>query len=404
MDRFFENRLPDYDSSASPLLTNDKLTNERIESAARQLLQLLESKLRSKHEIDESDVSVYTGTSGYALLYYFLFRKTSDEKYLKACQSYASMSLTKRGNGRVTFLCGDVGPLAVTALSQSAAGDLNAAMKSIQQIVAFLPAVLDLNSRLPDELLYGRTGYLCAINFLRQQIPAAGTGLLTDDIVRQVLVSIIESGRRTALQCKSESPLMYFWHDSPYVGAAHGLCGIMYHLLLNDRLLLKEELETLIRPALNYLLTLRFPSGNIRSSCGKDADRLVHWCHGAPGLVYTLTEGFRVFGDGKYLEAALLSGDVIWSRGLLKKGYGLCHGVAGNAYAFLNLFHVTGDQKHLHRAVAFAEFCSEYGSHGCRVADCPWSLFEGLAGIVYFMFDILDPHHARFPAYELDRT
>lgn len=405
MDRFFDNQLPDFvPSFQNSLLSHNRVQNERIESAARQLLQLLETKLRSKREIDQNDVSMYTGMSGFALLYYFLFRKTNDQKYLKECQSYASMSVKKQGNGRVTFLCGDVGPLVVAALAHSVAGDQNSATKYVQQMLTFLPAVLDSNSRLPDELLYGRTGFLFAINFLRQEIPAACMGIITDDIVRQILVSIIESGRRTASQCKSEPPLFYLWHDSPYVGAAHGLCGIIYHLLLNDRLLMKEELETLIRPALDYLLTLRFPSGNIRSSCGKDADRLVHWCHGAPGLVYTLTEGHRVFGEKKYLDAALLSGEVIWSRGLLKKGYGLCHGVAGNAYAFLNLFRVTGDEKHLHRALAFAEFCSEYGSHGCRVADCPWSLFEGLAGTVYFMFDILTPYQARFPAYELNRT
>ena len=65
-----------------------------------------------------------------------------------------------------------------------------------------------------------------------------------------------------------------------------------------------------------------------------------------------LTEAFSLqsYGEDKYLDAALGCGDVIWERGLLKKGYGLCHGVAGNAYAFLALYRVTGDAKHLARA------------------------------------------------------
>ncbi len=36
-----------------------------------------------------------------------------------------------------------------------------------------------------------------------------------------------------------------------------------------------------------------------------------------------------------------LGGEVIWSRGLLKKGWGLCHGTAGNGYAFIHLYQIT---------------------------------------------------------------
>ena len=59
----------------------------------------------------------------------------------------------------------------------------------------------------------------------------------------------------------------------------------------------------------------------------------------------------QVFGKDKYLSAAVKCGDVIWRRGLLKKGYGICHGAAGNAYAFLCLYKQTGDSKYLHRAL-----------------------------------------------------
>ena len=59
---------------------------------------------------------------------------------------------------------------------------------------------------------------------------------------------------------------------------------------------------------------------------------------------------FQVFGDAKYLEEAKKCSEAIWSRGLLKKGYGICHGTAGNAYAFLELFNVTNNQMYLYRA------------------------------------------------------
>lgn len=50
---------------------------------------------------------------------------------------------------------------------------------------------------------------------------------------------------------------------------------------------------------------------------------------------------YQVFNDQKYLKLALDAGEVVWQRGLLKKGYSICHGVAGNAYCFLDLYQTT---------------------------------------------------------------
>lgn len=48
-----------------------------------------------------------------------------------------------------------------------------------------------------------------------------------------------------------------------------------------------------------------------------------------------------MLGDESYLAAALRAGELVWQRGLLKKGPGLCHGVAGNAYALARLYKAT---------------------------------------------------------------
>lgn len=82
-------------------------------------------------------------------------------------------------------------------------------------------------------------------------------------------------------------------------------------------------------------------------------------------------------------------------------GYGLCHGASGNAYSFLRMFQLTQDQKYLYRAIKFAEWCCDYGSHNCRTPDTPFSLFEGLAGSLFFLADILRPFDAKFPAFQL---
>ena len=57
-----------------------------------------------------------------------------------------------------------------------------------------------------------------------------------------------------------------------------------------------SHIDKLVRPTIDYMLTLQFPSGNYPAVVGDTDDRLVHWCHGAPGwasmwaLAYQVTE------------------------------------------------------------------------------------------------------------------
>ncbi|KAL0406824.1 UNVERIFIED_CONTAM: LanC-like protein GCR2 [Sesamum latifolium] len=149
----------------------------------------------------------------------------------------------------------------------------------------------------------------------------------------------------------------------------------------------------------------RFPSGNYPSSEGSETDRLVHWCHGAPGVALTLAKAAKVFGSEEFLQAAMDAGEVVWNRGLLKR-VGVCHGISGNAYVFLSLYQLTGKLEFLYRAKAFACFLhdraqtliSEGIMHG---GDRPYSLFEGIGGMAYLFLDMTEPSQARFPAYEL---
>lgn len=79
----------------------------------------------------------------------------------------------------------------------------------------------------------------------------------------------------------------------------------------------------------------------------------------------------QVFGVGQYLEEALQCGEVVWHRGLLKKGYGLCHGAAGNAYAFLALYKLTHDPKHLYRACMVRGSLNLLTWQGHLLTQCP---------------------------------
>ena len=58
------------------------------------------------------------------------------------------------------------------------------------------------------------------------------------------------------------------------------------------------HVDKLVHPSIDYMLTLQFPSGNFPAVVGDKDDRLVHWCHGAPGwtsmwaLAYQVTSVF----------------------------------------------------------------------------------------------------------------
>lgn len=52
-------------------------------------------------------------------------------------------------------------------------------------------------------------------------------------------------------------PLMYQWHGSFYLGAAHGMTGILYLLLQVKEYLTENYLNELVKPTIEYLKTLR---------------------------------------------------------------------------------------------------------------------------------------------------
>lgn len=126
--------------------------------------------------------------------------------------------------------------------------------------------------------------------------------------------------------------------------------------------------------------------------------RLVHWCHGAPGAIYLMLKAYLTFGEFKYLDACKAAADLIWESGLLRKGPGICHGIAGNGYAFLMLHKVTKEPRYLYRATKFAQFLTK--SRFIREAntpDRPYSLYEGKAGAVCFLIDLIHVEQAAFP-------
>ncbi|XP_054847960.1 lanC-like protein 2 [Eublepharis macularius] len=370
--------------------------DQKITAKIKDLLQQMEEGLKTA---DPHDCSAYTGWTGIALLYLHLYRVTNEKNNLQRSLDYVKRILRNLNGRRVTFLCGDAGPLAVGAVVYHKLDNDIESKECVTKLLQLQKIVLSPDSDLPDELLYGKAGYLYALLYLNTEI---GPDTVPQSVIKEVIDSIIESGKKFSLEERKAErcPLLYQWHKKQYIGAAHGVAGIYYMLMQPASHVDQETLTELVKPSIDYVRHKKFRSGNYPSSLSNETDRLVHWCHGAPGVIHMLMQAYQVFKEDKYLKDAMECSDVIWQRGLLRKGYGLCHGTAGNGYAFLSLYRLTQDKKYLYRACKFAEWCMEYGAHGCRIPDRPYSLFEGMAGAIHFLSDILVPEKSHFPAFE----
>lgn len=378
---------------------------------------------QEKYTFEKNDTSVYTGAGGAALLYLKLCEANLDYKLkidndvlLKSSKNITKLCLKYMKANRYSFLCGTSGTLTIKCLLNSLLGR---DYKPYLTEIANIANTVCQNVNLPDEVLYGRSGVLFCLLLLRSKLNDS-IEIISDQVIQSLVNGILKSGQETSRRERSSIPLVFYWHEKAYIGAAHGYAGILHCLLQARHYMTEEQTNRLVKPTVDFVQQLQFAqTGNFPSSLSNEDDRLVHWCHGSPGVIHLLILAYQVFGDTKYLNAAVKSANDIWTRGLLKKGtykrfelaklyfsflpgFGICHGVAGNGYAFLRLFQLTHDQKYLYRAIKFGEWCCGDGqSYVSRIADRPYSLFEGLAGTVFYLTDLLNPKDAKFPAFQI---
>ncbi|XP_011308985.1 lanC-like protein 2 [Fopius arisanus] len=400
ISRHYANRFPDFtnENSRDVVNTGNNSLSENFEAVLEQHIHDFIHRMNMKEQewINRNDSSVYTGISGIAYLFFVYGERFNEPTYIdKAVELIEGAGGNKNDKKSITFLTGEAGRLAVGALIHHSVGN----DEKSTEIITRLKSLYDFSAMYYyDELLYGRAGYLYSLLFVNKNI---SEGLIDEDLIKKVINCILTTGKNYSASRRLKIPLMYSWHEKEYLGGAHGIAGILYVLLQAREYLTDAQLNDEIKPSIDYLITLRFSSGNFPSSIGNKADRLVHWCHGAPSMTMLFTLAFEIFKEEKYLNVAKSCGEIIWERGLLKKGCGICHGTAGNAYTFLNLYQQTQDIKYLYQAATFAEWCFSYEKYQNRIPDRPFSLFEGLAGIIYFLIDLATPSTGKFPGYTL---
>lgn len=402
-DRSFSNPFKNVAPCENPL---DDKTKAEILSCSAKLMEKWKRNIAG--EVNSTgvarDQSVYNGVSGYALLYLELGQLLGNGGYIEQAFFLAEKCISHLREHHLTFLTGDTGPLSIIAVCSNLLKQPEKEQHYIHRLEKMLHSSLlaDRANQLPDELLYGRAGCLYSLLYTKQFVGKK----IDKHLIASLVKTILESGIRLSNECKKQGykvpPLMFEWHGSKYLAAAHGMAGIFYILFKAKNHLDQDMLENYVRPSLDYLLQVRFPGGNLPSSLENDRDRLVQWCHGAPGFIHCLVEASKVYRSDVYLDAAKDCADVTWERGVLTKGFGLCHGIAGNAYGFLHIYQHTGDVVYLDRAVKFARIIIEAPPHEFRTADHPSSLYEGLAGVIHFLYSLLQPEKARFPGYQLD--
>nr|CAB3263378.1 lanC-like protein 3 [Phallusia mammillata] len=411
MSRYFENMFSD----EGVVDISPELFKSRIFTHIKKILK------NFKPDEKNCDGGLYVGCAGVAYALYYLVKcghfPEQSQSFLESAKSYISAALhhcsrkNTRPRNQVSFLLENGGVYAVAALIYKQTGELQKSEEYLQAYreLASQCEVVDFLEHGSDELFVGRAGYLMGVLLLQRDLQ---TEILPPKQLQHIFEKTLESGvrLRSRLQFDGNIPLMYSYYGTLYLGSGHGIAGILQVLLSFPSLLHRNpSAQDLIKTSVDFLLDLCLQEGNIATdleealtSSGR-GKYLVHWCHGAAGVIYMFARAYIMFGrNEKYLNVCKLLADTVWRKGLLKKGPGICHGVAGSGYVFILMFRLTGEAKYLYRAERFASFMfTEQFQGGARTPDCPWSLFEGLSGTICFLNDLLNPETGEFPLLDV---
>eukprot|EP00092_Neocalanus_flemingeri_P068272 GFUD01083399.1.p1 GENE.GFUD01083399.1~~GFUD01083399.1.p1 ORF type:complete len:317 (+),score=51.26 GFUD01083399.1:57-1007(+) len=307
--RYFENPFSDL-THGQEIHIDHALWKTRIKELIEAIIKNEKSSSR------RVDGGLYVGMSGIAYMMWYVSVKLPELKcmetakkfgqiHFKFCQDEAPKDL----GSKLGFLLGNTGVYAVNAVIANSMGDVQASQSFVK---LFALAAEDYLTVDPmgvgsDELFIGRAGYITGCLWLQDKL---GYQVLTEEKVFQLCDIIIEGGRKFSRRCSSKSPLMYSYYETQYLGAAHGLTGILQLLMsVPNYFDHNPEAEKDVKASIAFLISIQTFEGNFPCAMGelKDprhySEELVHWCHGAPGTTFLLARAHLLWGDEIYMAS-----------------------------------------------------------------------------------------------------
>eukprot|EP00923_Selenidium_pygospionis_P006643 GHVN01011400.1.p1 GENE.GHVN01011400.1~~GHVN01011400.1.p1 ORF type:complete len:444 (+),score=81.23 GHVN01011400.1:30-1361(+) len=392
-ERYFVHNITEgFLQSDSVLLSDAKVDDT---TKRNHIINSIDSLIEVIEREQIQGASSYTGALGVVATNIHLFRVTKDSRHIeRALSDLNKVRKSELKRDVSNWHIGMGGYYAMKAVAQHLVGDTTRAANASGTLLTHLRDSNQIAES--NEILYGRAGLLECIMYVRGYLNDLSFG---SEVAKEIVHSMLTEGSA------KEGRLYYEWHGKEYLGAAHGYAGILYTLLHFPDAVAHYNKNALdvIRKTLDHIITSYiYQSHNVMSSTkSSNDDRLVHWCHGAPGYIPLLIKASEVWGNEQYRSVAAEMGEMVWQRGLLRKGIGLCHGISGNGYSFLSLYRSLKSPYWVWRARVFADFALAAISKGVvRKADHPLSLYEGTAGLVCYVADLLHPSTSHFVGYE----
>lgn len=301
--------------------------------------------------------------------------------------------------------------------------------KWVREVLDVLNDVVLREDQIPGlqvEVLYGVSGMLVLLKTLYERLGDGQENREFRDGIRNAVIPFLAHLSTVVMNANDRGGIQqvlisFPWHQKHYVGAAHGISGILHALLLwypeidEQSLQLRPSIDLLLSAVLSTGITdpssqyLSFPSSipdeSLHSSTPHThhSHQLTQWCHGTPGIVPTLKLYQKTFptnpSQRRVTDWIQKSHHTIHHFGVLKKRVCLCHGIAGNGYAF---FPVNGiiNPFDIQISLLFGLFGTKWKEHTFASKEMlwkypseesleNWGLFEGLSGAVCFWRDLL---------------
>ncbi len=167
--------------------------------------------------------------TGIALLHYHLactLYKSDPVPQLEIAVRLLEPALASLDEGRYTFLCGASGPLAIAALVHHRLQQPGLSRQYVATLQDVYSRAKPHFAGQPSELLYGHAGLLYSMLLVNNTLPGSFEDAVIVDLVEAILSSGV-LGKEESFN----SPMMFTWHHRHYLGAAHGLAGILILLL-----------------------------------------------------------------------------------------------------------------------------------------------------------------------------